>query len=189
MTATGHGGHPGMAELLDYWFGDADEATTAALDEHLMACDACGAELDRVAALARGVRDALDAGCVVTVVTPGVVDRLVARGVQVRRYRVPHNGSVACSVSPEDELLVGIMEAPLHGVQRLDLAADFSCGDGTVWLHDVPFDAASGAVVLVPQLAAVRRMPEHELRVRLLATRDGGSQEIGHYLFRHSTSW
>jgi hypothetical protein len=188
MTTSGlqAGGHPGAELLLDYWFGDTDDGATAAVAEHLLRCDACGAEVDRLAALAYGVREAFAEGRVGAVVGLGFVDRLTAKGLRIRRYHVAHNGSVACSVAPEDEVLVGVMQAPLEGVQRLDLAADFSFGGDTVWLRDVPFDAEAGAVVLLPQLATVRTLPTHEMRVRLWAVQGEQAHEIGHYTFRHS---
>jgi hypothetical protein len=188
MTTTSleAGGHPGADVLLDYWFGDPDEAATAAIDAHLLRCDACGAELDGLAALAHGVREVFADGRIGAVVGPGFVDRLTEKGLRIRRYHVAHNGSVACSVAPEDEVLVGVMHAPLEGVQRLDLAADFSFGGDTVWLRDVPFDAEAGAVVLLPHLATVRHLPTHEMRVRLWAVQGEQAREIGHYTFRHS---
>ena len=54
--------HPPIATLLDYWLRDSDAATTDAVDEHLMQCDACGATLDGLVALGDAVRTAFRAG-------------------------------------------------------------------------------------------------------------------------------
>jgi hypothetical protein len=186
MTPTATREHPGFDELLDYWFGDTDEAATEAIDAHLFGCDACGMQLDRIAALAQGVRAAFAAGSLGVVVSPRFVDRLAERGLRVREYRVPLNGSVNCRVAREDDVLVSRLQAPLQGVQRLDVAADVTPGGGTEWLRDIPFDAASGEVVLLARLAEVRNMPAHELRVRLLSVGDAGAREIGRFTFRHA---
>lgn len=178
--------HLNVGDLLHYWFGDTDPAATDAIDAHLFGCDACGAELDRLIALARGVRDALHDGRLSVVVTPRFVARLAEQGLRLREYRVPLNGSVNCSVAAGDEVVVGRLQVPLQGVERLDVAADITPGGGTEWLHDVPFDAASGEVVLLAKLTELRGMPAHERRVRLLAVEDRGAREIGHFTFRHT---
>ncbi|MCK0509735.1 hypothetical protein [Aromatoleum buckelii] len=188
MTKTSARDHPDFGDLLDYWLGDSDETTTDALDEHLFGCEACGAQLDRIAALTRGVREAFDAGRLSVVVTPRFVARLAEQGRRMREYRVPLNGSVNCSVGTDDEVVVGRLQVPLEGVQRLDITADASLGGDTEWLRDIPFDAASGEVVLLSKLAELREMPAHEMRVRVLAVEDQGSREIGHFTFRHTPS-
>jgi hypothetical protein len=182
-----HEGHPGLPRLLDYWFGDLDPVETDRVDEHLFGCDACGALVEDIAALGRGTREAFAAGSLASVASPRFVEQLVAQGRRVRQYVVPCNGSVNCSVAPDDDVLVGRMQVALQGVQRLDMAADFDFGGETVWLRDVPFDAASGEVVLLPAPAAVRQMPAHVMRVRLLAVEAAGARELGHYSFHHQT--
>ena len=118
MSATSN--HPSTEMLLDYWLHDTDPATTDALDEHLMQCDACGEALDGLVALGDGVRAAFRAGAFSGMTTDAFLQRVVGQGLQVREYRLPHNGSVNCTVAPEDELLVAHLAAPLQGVERLD---------------------------------------------------------------------
>jgi hypothetical protein len=188
MTPAPSRAHPSFGDLLHYWFGDSDEATTAAIDEHLFGCDVCGAQLEGIAALARGVRDAFGAGRLSVVVSPRFVARLAEQGLRVREYRVPLNGSVNCSVAAADEVVVGRLQVPLEGVHRLDVAADTSLGRDTEWLRDIPFDAATGEVVLISKLAELRELPTHELRVRLLSVEEQGPRQIGHFTFRHTRS-
>lgn len=172
--------------LLDYWLRETSPAATDAVEEHLMACDTCGETLDELLALAEGVRAATRAGDVWTVASGSLADRFVQEGLRVREYRLPHNGSVHCTVAPEDEMLVTRLVAPLQGVRRLDIATETSLAPGE-WQHaqDVPFDAASGEVVWLARIAQVRALPEHTVRVRLLAVEDGGTRELGTYVFRH----
>lgn len=175
--------HIGFERLLAYWFGESDDAETQAIDEHLMRCDACGRELDQLAATAQAVRDAFLAGEVGAAVSPAFVAALAQRGIRVREYRVPHNGSIACTVAPEDQVLVSRLEAPLQGVRRLDVVS--ALPDAAEHLQDVPFDPSSGEVVLAVRAARIRRLPAHEAIVRLLAIDEQGSREIGRYTFRH----
>ena len=186
MTNNPSPDHLSLDTLLDYWLHDSDTASTDAVDEHLMRCDACGERLDELIALGVGVREALRAGAVAMVTSEAFVQRLAAQGLQVREYRLAHNGSVNCSVAPGDELLVSRLAAPLQGVQRLDARAQLSIEPGVQHeLPDVPFDAQAGEVVVVSKLAAVRRLPAHTLQLTLLAVDGGGTREVGRYAFHH----
>ena len=184
------GPHLPVETLLDYWLGDeASAAAVDAVDEHLMQCEACGAALDELIALGDGVRAAFHAGAVSAVTTAAFVERLVGRGVRVRQYRLPLNGSVECSVSPDDDLLVSRLEAPLGDVVRLDAVVVSSLAPGVEHrFEDVPFDARTGEVLWVPKLAVVKREPEHTFSVTLLSVEPGGAREIGRYGFHHRPS-
>lgn len=183
MSATAH---PPWQALVDYWFGDTDAAATDAIDEHLMHCDACGAAFDDVAALARGVKDAFHRGAVPSMLSAPFVERLRAAGRRLREYRVPHNGSVTCSVAPDDDMLVAHLAAPLHGVTRLDAVFTFSFRPGQEErLSDIPFDPAGTEVLFTPKMNDVRQHPAHEMVVRLLAIDDAGERELGRYTFHH----
>lgn len=172
--------------LVDYWLGDSDAAAAEAIDAHLMQCDACGGALDEVMALARGVKEAFGGGAVPSMLSAPFVERLKSAGRRVREYRVPHNGSVVCSVAPEDDLLVSHLSAPLHGVTRLDAVFALSLEPGhESRLNDIPFDATHGEVLFAPKLAEVRTLPSHEMVVRLLAVDAAGEREVGHYTFHH----
>ena len=181
--------HLELDTLVDYWLGDIDDPATETIDAHLMQCNACGAALDDVIALARGVKDAFHRGAVPSMLSAPFVERLKAAGLRVREYHVPHNGSVACSVAPEDDLLVSHLAAPLHGVVRLDamLALSF-LPDHEERLRDIPFDAATGEVLFTPKMVEVREHPSHELTVRLLAIDAAGEREVGHYTFHHQAA-
>jgi hypothetical protein len=180
-------GHLSVDALLDYWLHDlAPAAAVDAVDEHLMQCPACGQVLDELIALGDGVRAAFRAGAVSAVTTADFVQRLASQGMRVREYRLPVNGSVNCTVAPDDDLLVSYLEAPLEGVQRLDAVTEWSLEPGVEHrLEDVPFDPQAGEVLYLPKIAAVKELPENTLRVRLLAVESGKAREIGRYAFFH----
>ena len=189
MNPAAGSSHLSLETLLDWWLHDTDPACTDAVDEHLLRCDACGAALDELVALAAGVSEAFRAGEVSAVIGHEFLRRLSERGLRVREYRLPHDGGVDCTVAPDDDLLVARIEAPLAGVTRLDAVAEVSIEPGSFErLDDVPFDAAAGELLYAPKLTAIRAMPAHELRLTLLANGPGGERPIGRYTFRH-TPW
>nr|WP_239027362.1 zf-HC2 domain-containing protein [Ramlibacter algicola] len=167
--------------------GETDPATRDAVDAHLMACDDCGVLLDDLVAHAAGVRDAVRSGAVGVAVGGGFVERLPGLGIRVREYRVAPNGSVNCTVAPDDDVLVSRLEVPLAGVQRLDMAMELSLDPGVVYhSDDVPFDPAAGEVLFLAPMAQVRARPTHTVHMTLVAHDGTGSRELGRYEFRHS---
>ena len=180
-------GHPPFEELLAYWLAETDAGATDRIEQHLMACDACGEQVDELAALSAGVKAALRAGHIGAMATDAFVRQVAARGLRVREYRVERNGSVQCTVGPDDDLLVAHMAAPLAGVQRVDAVAEVSVEPGVRHrLEDIPFDPRQDEVVLLPRLSLVRAFPQHTVRLQLLAVdADGVTRELGHYTFHH----
>lgn len=170
-----------LATLAAYWLGELAAADEARVEEHYLGCAECSARLEELAALARGVRAAFVRGHFASFLTPAFVARLEAEGLRVREYRVPANGSVNCTVRPEDDVLLGRLQAPLAGVSRLDAVM---VEDGER-LEDVPFDPASGEVVMSPGIAHVRTLPAHRQCVRLIAVEAGGERVVGEYTFNH----
>jgi hypothetical protein len=172
--------------LVAYWLGETDAATTLAIDEHLLGCDACGARLDDVIALGEGVRGAFDAGVLQAFVDASFIERLAARGARVREYRLGPGDAVACGVAPGDDVLVTRLSVPLAGVTRLDAVVRSSIDAEERRVADIPFDAARGQVLFVPRLAAVRRAPDHVFEVLLLAVDGDAERLVGRYTLDHS---
>lgn len=171
--------------LVEYWLGDLGDARTQEVDLHLLGCDACGARLDALVALADGVRGAFGAGLFGTVVGAGFAQRLAERGLRLREYRVPRNGSVECSVAPDDEVVIARLAAPLAGIARLDLLHGAMPGEPEARAADIPFDAASGEVILASPVARLRELPDCTERMRLVAVDEAGERVVGDYTFNH----
>jgi hypothetical protein len=106
--------------------------------------------------------------------------------VRVREYRVPHNGSVNCSIAPGDDIVIAHLEAPLTGVTRLDLLEMDAAGRKLSRMEDIPFSAAAGGVAFAPRVDLLRTLPTSTTRLRLLAVETGGERVIGEYTFHHS---
>jgi hypothetical protein len=175
----------GLDALLDYWLDRAGDEAAQAMDLHLLACDACGARIDAFITLGDGVRRAFDAGLVRAVVDADFPRRLAERGLRLREYRVERNGSVACSVAPDDDVVISRLIAPLEGVARVDLLRDGTHGLPAMRVTDIPFDAASGEICLVMPAAHLRALPACIDRVQIVAVDAAGERLIGEYAFHH----
>lgn len=175
-----------IANLLEYWLGELDEARESQLDEHLLGCSPCSETLQQMVDMADGVRAAVRAGAINGVVSDSFVKRLAGDGLHLREYRVPHNGSVHCSVAAEDDLVITRLDAPLEGVERLDLERLNIAGIALERMQDVPFDAGSGEVVFTLPMARIRALPATTIRIRLLATAPAGERLVGEYTLHHT---
>lgn len=179
------------AALLQYWVRELSETEGMRLEEHLLGCDECSATLRELVELGEEVRDCAGRGLVQAVVTDVFVWRLAARGRQLRQYRVPRDGSVHCTIAPGDDVAIARLEAPLAGVERLDLvilAPDDERGEVSEVLEDVPFDADAGEVVLAPDTARLRALPATTVRMQLVAVEGDRRRRLGEYTFIH-TPW
>jgi hypothetical protein len=172
--------HPEFSALVDYWFGERDD-----IEEHLFGCAHCSGRLEELAALGSGIRAAFRRGALAVVISSRLLERMRREGLRLREYRVAPGGSVACSMAAEDDFVVSHLTAPLAGVERLDLVR-FGAGGAETRMADIPFDAATGEVVVVPPAAALRKAGAHTQRIRLIAHEEGRERIIGEYTFNHT---
>jgi hypothetical protein len=182
MMSAAHS-HVAFDDLLRYWLGELDAAHEAELETHWFGCVECAERLEQVAALAAGVRAAYAQGMVSAVVTRGFVTGLEQRGIHVREYRVPRDGSVECTVTAADQVLLGRLDVPLVGVSRVDLVI---ATDGEHRLTDVPFDAESGEILLAPSVQRLRALPSHREHVTVYAVEADEERVLGTYVFNHT---
>jgi len=174
--------------LAEYWLGELDELGEARVEAHLLGCGSCTDALQELAGLGGGIRALVRNGAVGAVVTDAFVGRLAAAGLRLREYRVPLNGSVNCTVAPDDDVMVARLQAPLAGIDQVDLVLLDVPGQGPFRLRDIPFDPATGEVVLTPRIDSIRAAPIHTERMQLVAVARDGERMIGEYTFNH-TPW
>ncbi len=185
MTCT----HPIAFETLTaYWLGELPERDAAAVEEHYVGCAHCTSRLEALAALAHGVRAAVEAGQVSLVVSRPFVDAMKAAGLRLREYRLDPGGSVNCTIRVDDDAVVSRVHAPLAGVERLDVVRSIDGQPGELRVTDVPFDAATGEVIVLPSAAWLKAMPAFTMRMRLVDVRGGAETTLGEYAFHHAPS-
>ena len=172
--------------LLDYWMAVLDEATEAALEEHLFTCDACGDRLRAVIAFADALRDVAGSGSLRVIVSEQFVRHARAAGRTVREYTPPRGGFVACTVSADDDFLIARLVADLTGVARVDLGAYDADGRERGRMRDVPVDAAAGAVLYQESVTFAKGAPDDVMVLRLLAVEADGDRVLGEYEMRHT---
>ncbi|HKE96916.1 MAG TPA: hypothetical protein VKB34_21595 [Povalibacter sp.] len=174
--------------LIAYWLAEPDDAAAAEFEEHLFACAECGERLGRLVQLSEGIRKATRDGNLHAVLTPAFVRRLRESGLSVREYRLEPGGSVACTVTPDDDLVVAHLRVPLHDVQQLDMVVHDLTAGTRHRLQDVAFDPAANEIVLAPNVTELRLLTVVTQRVELFAVQGAGEHVIGEYTFNHSAS-
>lgn len=172
--------------LVRYWLDELDAARTTQMDEHLLACAACAARLQEIADIADGLRALVRSGRVHGVVSRRFVEKLAEAGLRLREYVVAHNGSVHCTVTPNDDLLVSRLRVPLAGVSRMDMIVTDDAGAEQKRLHDIQFDPAGDEVIFLPATAHIRTLPATTSRIKLLAMDREDPVQIGEYTFFHT---
>lgn len=170
--------------LLAWWLDELDEDEAQVIEEHLFECDECGARLRELLRLRAGVRDALLGGSVAGAFGVPFIGKLRKDGLRVREYHVPAGGSVACTVAPEDDLVVSYLQAPLEGVRQLDV--EFENEGGTQRASHIPFDAESGEVAVIVPTAWLKTMGSFTQKSRLYAVTLEGERLVGEYTFNHA---
>jgi hypothetical protein len=174
-------------DLLAYWLGELDEAREHVVEEHLFACAACSKKLEGVAALGAAIRAELLRGAFSFVTSALFIRRIKEAGWQVREYEPPAGGSVACTVTPDDDFVVAYLRAPLHDVGRLDVLIDDTTS-GKHRANDVAFDPNADALATVTSTAYLKTLGHSQQRVRLVAVDGVEERVVADYTFNHSPS-
>ncbi len=180
-----------LQRLIAYWLGELPEEQEAPIEEHFFGCASCARRLEELAALAHGMRATMRNGGVRAVITHALLDQMKREGMRVREYRLAPGESVFCTIGADDDAVVGRMQVPLAGVARVDALQRLDLGDGhpqQLRMEDVPFDPNADEVLTLPSAAALRELPAHTLRVRLVAVDDSGERPLGEYTFVHTPS-
>lgn len=178
----------GYETLVAFWLCEVPDEREEALEEHLFGCAHCTRRLEGLVALAAGVRVAVQDGRVSMVVSAPFIGAMKRAGLRLREYAVEPGGSVNCTIGADDDAVVSRLRASLAGVKRLDVVQTRGVGEPEVRLADVPFDAETGEVLLVPSAARLKAMPAFTMRMRLIEVGEAGEKPIGDYTFNHSPS-
>ena len=184
-------GHLELERLTAYWLGELPAAEAQKAEEHFFACEACARRLEWLAELSDGVRAAVRTGALAMVVTQPFVEAMKRAGMRLREYRTDSGMTTHCTIRADEDAVISRIRAPLTGVTRVDMVTGIEVRDvaqGDVRAEDVPFDATSGEVIFIPPPAALKKMPAHTIRVKLLAVEGAGERVIGDYTFAHTPS-
>jgi hypothetical protein len=175
------------ALLAEYWIGALAGEEEEAVEMHLLQCDACGGRLREVIALAEGIREVAREGSLVMVVSDAFLKHAAEQGMKVREYAPPRGGSIECTVSADDDLLIGRLTADLSGARRVDLAF---CDAGGVEHHrllDIPFRSEADGVRFQQSITYAKAAPSESLMARMIAFDEMGAERVlGEFTFNHT---
>jgi len=174
------------ATLLDYWARDLVEGDEVdRVEEHLFACSDCSRRLEQMTSLGKGVATLVRQGRVSGIVSRALLNRLQRDGVRVRLYSLSPGETVACTVFPDDDLVVASLRADLSGVQAVTLSVTGPEDSAMGKVDEVPVSASDGEVCWALAGAAVRQMPSMRLRLTLTTAGDFPSV-LGEYVLDHT---
>jgi hypothetical protein len=175
------------ATLTDYWIAALPKSEEEAVEEHLFACDECGERLREVIALAEAIRSLARQGSLMMVVSETFLKRIAEEGLHVREYAPPNGGSIACTVTAEDDFLIGHLAADLRGAVRIDLSLCDERGAEKMRLADIPFSSESAGVAFQQPIAYAKAAPSETMIARLIAFDQTGSERrLGEFTFNHT---
>ncbi len=177
------------AVLADYWLATLPGPEEEGVEEHLLGCDRCGARLREVIALAEGVRSLARGGSLRMVVSDTFLRRAAEEGVRVREYAPPRGGSVQCTVTAEDDILIGRLAANVSGATRVDLLICDERGVEQLRLPDIPVHSGPGSIAYQEPINQAKASPTRTMIARLVAVDAvGGERLLGEYTFHHTRS-
>ena len=177
------------AILADYWIATLSSSEEEAVEKHLLDCDRCGERLREVIALAEGVRDVAREGSLRMIVSDAFLNRAAEEGLHVRQYAPPSGGSVECTVTAEDDFLIGRLAANLSGVTRVDLCICDETGVEQLRLADIPVRSRASSVIYQESITFAKAAPSNKMIARLVTFDEAGSEHLlGEYTFNHTRS-
>lgn len=175
------------AVLADYWLAVLAKPEEEAVEEHLFACDECGSRLRVIIALAEGIRKIAREGSLLMVVSDVFLKRAAEDGLRVREYVPPPGGGVECTVTADDDLLIGRLVSNLSGAKRVDLCICDQHGVERLRLPDIPFDSGAGSVAFQQSITYAKAASSETMIARLVSMDDAGRERLlGEYTFNHT---
>jgi hypothetical protein len=121
------------------------------------------------------------------VVSDAFLKRAAGQGLHIREYAPPRGGSIDCTVSAEDDLLIGRLQADFAGASRVDLCLCDAQGVERLRLADIPFNSQTTDVAFQQPIGYAKAAASETMIARLLAFDDAGSERLlGEYTFNHT---
>ena len=176
------------AVLADYWLAALSPTEEEMVEEHLLACDECGDRLREFIALGEGIRKLARDGALRVVISESFLKRAAEQGLRVRQYAPPAGGKVDCTVTPQDDLLIGRLAVDLTNAKRVDLCAFDATGNERGRLRDIPINPSRKEVILNEPIDLMRVAPAHVVVMKLMSVEEPGERVLGEYTFNHTPS-
>ena len=177
------------ATLADDWLAALPRPEEEVVEEHLFECDLCGARLREVIALAGALRNLAREASLRMIVSDEFLQRAAAEGLRVREYAPPPGGSVQCTVTADDDLLIGRLAADFTGAGRVDLCLCDERGVEQLRMSDIPAHPGATGIAYQESITWAKAMPSSTMIARLVAVDESGAERLlGEYTFNHTRS-
>jgi hypothetical protein len=108
---------------------------------------------------------------------------------RIRQYTSAPGGTVECTVTAEDDILIARLAANLTDIRRLDLCICNNAGIEQLRLRDIPFHTGANSVICQESMTFAKAAPTNRLIYRLVNVDETGSDHpLGEYTFNHTRS-
>jgi hypothetical protein len=175
--------------LTDYWLAALAKPEEDAVEEHLLGCDTCGTRLREMIVLIEGVRNLAREGSFRMIVSDAFLRFAAEEGLRIREYAPPPGGGVECTVTADDDLLIGRLAVHLSGAKRVDLCICDERGVEQQRLTDIPAQPGAGSIIFQESITFAKELPTHKMIARLVTVDEsGGESLLGEYTFNHRRS-
>lgn len=175
-----------LERLASHWVdraGPVDEA----LEEHIFRCSACTARLGWLASLAEAIPAVVEGrGGPSLALTCASVEHLARRGVRIRQYQFDDSREIACTVAPDDDLVVAFIPIEVAEDEQVSGVMRLPDGSEATRVDDIPVDRPRGMIVLADPAERIMLLPDTVLRLQLSATSPRGRRELGEFVYRHT---
>lgn len=177
------GACPAKETLVALWAGELEESEAAAVDEHVFGCDPCSAAVESIASIVGALRETIP-----VVISHAHRDRLIASGQRVDVTVVSptpdRSATETARFRPDVDLLVFALRADLADADRVDVKLVGQTGTPEMVLEDVPFDRASGEVLICCQ-RHFEGMFEGDPVFSVQSMKAGQRKPLGEYIVAH----
>jgi hypothetical protein len=185
MTSAGSSPHLSVGRLIEYYLGQLPAEATTAVEDHIFACAACGAQLDALHRTADAMVSLVRRGEIASGATTALANRMARDRLNVRHYLM-HPGEVLdCTVGHDDDFMMGRLVLPEGDFERLDMRILDANGSEMMRVDDIPIDARSRhAMIVIPgrPAQAYESAVSHYV---LVIPSEAGDREVARYVMAH----
>jgi hypothetical protein len=175
--------HLAPQQFAAYWLGDLGDADQAQLEEHVFDCGQCAAESERMAALTQALGELLP-----SVISARRLGRLRSEVPALKQLRVAPGGHGTVEFGPGEKSFVITLAAELSDLTYVEFSIERPDGTPLVELQGAPVDPLSGGVHVVCQRHFIEGGFPKQVQMRLRASRNGQTEDLGLYRIDHVIS-
>ena len=181
-----------LEQLIDYRFGELDPEIEEQLEEHLFGCPECSERAALLVELGPELARLLREGSLSGSGSAETVRAAAGLGLKLRSYTLESGAAVACTVAPDDALVIVRLHVEADTAERVDVETEIRFADSGEQqarvIEDVAFDHTTGEVVYLFSGDFVRSLPRSTWVMHAQVHSPEGLMRLGPYTMNH-TPW